>query len=635
MSKETLGNIFFFAIVCLVVLWQMFWPGYILTLDMVFAPHLNFNAWFSEGNFLNSSPLIYLLKFLNLFLAGWVIQKILILGLFFLIGYLAYLYLPVPKKNYARYFAALVYLINPFVYERFLAGQITVLFAYAFLPPFIAALIRFHRQPLWKSVFKLFGWLILINIFSLHLFVMSVLVLAGYFAVSFFLRQTTPKPLPSTNSGQALEKEGDLTHPVSSGTSHPSREGNFNPPRLANTPRPRGAATPLDRGDFGTPPGEGNLTHPGSAAEPPLLIEGTFTRQWDWAIKFLVGGLVFLAISSYWLVPYFLNQDSSVINNFDQSNWQAFKTAGDKHLGTAVNVLSLYGFWEEHENWAGYFIWPKDNYVFWLIATLALLILIISGIIWGVKEKRKLAIALTLIGLGSFIFSCGAGDTIFKNLNWWLFEHFSFWRGFRDSEKWTSYLVLVYAIFGGWGVSCLSEFWQKKRIEKYFVYLLMTLAILGTYTELGGFARQLQPVWYPESWYKAKQILDQDKEDYRILFLPWHAYLSLNFNHKLITANPADQFFGGKIIQSRNMEMPGASGNYIDRKYIALDKMITDDNLSAEMMLDVLQENKIKYIISLPDLIGADKYQYNFINQGKIKPILEENDLKLFTVSAK
>jgi hypothetical protein len=560
MPKDIKNSIFFFAIVCVVILWQMLLPGYILTLDMVFAPHFNF--WLSNNNFLTSLPFVYFLQFLNLFFTGWIVQKILIIGLFFLIGYLAYLSLPVPDKYYARYFAALFYLINPFVYERFLAGQITVLFAYAFFPPFLAALIKFHREPIWKNSFKLFGWLILINIFSLHLFVMSALVLAGYFLVNLFLTISSHHPQTSPPAGgESLKRRG------------------------------------------------------------------------NWIIKFLIGGLLFLLMSSYWLVPYFFHQNYSVINNFDQSNWEAFKTAGDKHLGTAFNVLVLYGFWEEHEPWAGYFISPKDNFVFWLITVLALFTLIIFGLIRGWKKQKKLAAALLFIGIGAFIFSCGIGDTVFKNFNFWLFEHFSFWRGFRDSEKWTSHLVLVYAIFSGWGIVYLSEFLEKKKIGRYFVWLLMTLAILGTYAELGGFARQLQPVWYPQSWYEVKKILDNDKSDYKVLFLPWHMYLSLNFNHKLITANPAGQFFGPKIIQSNDMEMPGVTviNDYFDLKSMPVDEVATNNNLTPEIVADILQRNKVKYIIYVSDLVGVDKYRYDFLNQGSFHLMSEGKDLKLFT----
>ncbi|HTW96204.1 MAG TPA: hypothetical protein VMD74_00915 [Candidatus Methylomirabilis sp.] len=573
--KRINGNIFFFIAITVFILWQMLKPGYVLTLDLIFTPKLYFGDFFITGYFLNTFPLIFLQKLLNQFLTGWMVEKIMIVSLFFLIGYLAYIYLPVPKKYYARYFAALFYLINPFVYERFLAGQLTVLFAYAFLPPFIAALIKFNRQPLWKNIFKLYGWLILINIFSLHLFVMSALALVGYFVVSLF----------------------------------------FGIIRLGiYPPRPRSAATP---------PEEGNNFKPASASLSK-------TRPWSWLIKFLLGGLIFLVVSSYWLVPYFVHQNAAVINDFGQSNWQAFATAGDKYLGTAINVAALYGFWEEHELWADYFLWPKDNFIFWLITIAALFILLISGIVWGIKRKRKLTIALLLIASASFIFSCGVGETVFKNFNWWLFEHLNFWRGFRDSEKWSSYLVLVYAILSGWGVVYLSELWEKKKILKYFVYLLMALAILGTYTELGGFARQLQPVWYPQSWYQAKAMLDKDQSDYQVIFLPWHEYLSLDFNRNIITANPAQGFFGPKIVQGENMEVGGVFSQSTDLANKAIENILLDPRQPPDQALELLKAKKIKYILVMNKVAAEDYLKYPILQARGLQKLLKTDDLTLY-----
>ena len=138
-------NIVFFLIIAIIILWQMLLPGYVLTLDMVFTPKLH--ILHHLGDFYNSLPLTALLEFLNFFLSGWIIEKIILVSLFFLIGYLAFVFLPVPKKYHAHYFAALLYTINPFVYERFLAGQWTLLFAYALLPPFFYYLIALKDKP--------------------------------------------------------------------------------------------------------------------------------------------------------------------------------------------------------------------------------------------------------------------------------------------------------------------------------------------------------------------------------------------------------------------------------------------------------------------------------------------------------
>src|SRR4051812_1984150 len=119
------------AALAVVVLGPMLLPGYILTLDMVFAPSFHFS--FSAGDFINSAPLWLLLQYLYIFLPGWVVQKLMLVVLFFSIPYLSLRFLPVPQRFSTRLFAALVYTLNPFVYARMLAGQWAHLLAYALL----------------------------------------------------------------------------------------------------------------------------------------------------------------------------------------------------------------------------------------------------------------------------------------------------------------------------------------------------------------------------------------------------------------------------------------------------------------------------------------------------------------------
>ena len=52
-------------------------------------------------------------------------------------------------------FAGIFYMINPFTYDRLMAGQYNVLFGYALLPWFAGALLKFLREPDWKKSFAL------------------------------------------------------------------------------------------------------------------------------------------------------------------------------------------------------------------------------------------------------------------------------------------------------------------------------------------------------------------------------------------------------------------------------------------------------------------------------------------------
>src|SRR3990172_10911585 len=93
------------------ILWQLLLPGYILTLDMVWG-------------------------------GSWITQKLFLIVLFFLLFYLPVKFFPFEIGEKYKYFAGLFYTINPFVYERFLAGHWLVLLLYAMLPPLTYYIIR-------------------------------------------------------------------------------------------------------------------------------------------------------------------------------------------------------------------------------------------------------------------------------------------------------------------------------------------------------------------------------------------------------------------------------------------------------------------------------------------------------------
>jgi hypothetical protein len=531
------------AIFVIVISWQMLLPGYVLTLDMVFTPMISLA--FTDGAFLNFLPARYFMGFLNLFLSGWIIQKIMLVALFFSLFYLVAKFLPVPKKHYANYWAALFYSLNPFVYERFLAGHWTHLFAYAFLPPFFHYLIRVvkkldsrlrgndtvldsqlgahpastthpvraARPPLLiegtenkelDSGFRrndtklLLLWLLLIGIFSLHFLVMAVLIIIACFLYKFII--------------------------------------------LAKNKAPRS----------------------------------------DWLrigkCALIIGGL-FLIASSYWIAPYFINQNKSVLNSFDQSNQLAFKTVGGNGAATIFNVLTLYGFWGERESWSNYFLSPKANPIFWPIILVVLVDVIFVGIIYTWRVRRKEAIFFLCIGLTALILALGLGISPFRWFNAWLFNNIGFWRGFRDTQKFSGLLALAYAYFGGFGFFAIAEYISKKlpKIYKSVLLILFLIPIFYTYPMIGGFVGQLKPVWYPQSWYSAKNILDNDNGDYQALFLPWHQYMSLDFNNDIITANPAKNFFGRKIIQGDNMEVGGVFSQSRDLRNLEIQNIILDN----------------------------------------------------------
>ena len=452
------------------ILWQLLLPGYILTLDMVWG-------------------------------GIWITQKLFLIVLFFLLFYLPYRFFPFEIDSKFKYWAAIFYAINPFVYERFLAGHWLVLLLYALLPPLIYYLIRLFKNFKKYCPYFIF-WL-----------------LAAVLAFSFYF---------------------------------------------------------------------------------------------DHFIK--------------------------VIKISNPEYWQVFKTASFPIGGSLAKVAMLYGFWGESYPWANYFIWPK---LFIILPVFALIAgLIILGIRKAWFQNKRLTVLLLVVGFLSFVFASGIGEGLFKNFNLWLFENIPFWRVFRDTTKWLGPLAYVYAVFGALGVSEASHAFfrsdggdaeirkaspasgvlasgQNKRsslnqtLKKAWPVALFILPLLYTYPMLGGFARQIQPVWYPESWVEVNNILKQDKEC-KALFLPWHLYYSLSFNNNLVTANPAPKFFDCEIIFSQNIEMG-------EIKQTAW----PDWQDGAQ---------KIKYVIYTPDLEGADIYDYSFLNSDALEVIYQHKDIILYKI---
>lgn len=545
-------NIFLFLGLAIIILWQMLLPGYILTLDMIFAPKIK--MFLSDGIFHNNLPLKYVLDFLNLFMPGWIIQKMLLISLFFLMGYLAFKFLPVPSKYFSNYWAGLFYVINPFVYERFLAGHWMHLFAYAFLPPFIFYLLKFIRNPELKSNIWLFFWLFLIGIFSIHFFAAAALIL---FSCVFC----------------AIIK--DLA--------------------LKNKER----------------------------AKKMLKNSAIFC-------------LLIFVFNGFWIAPYFIRGKKSVKETFTFEYLDVFKTAENSKMSTSINVLSLHGFWGEREPWANYFIWPKDNFIFWVIFAVFLSVILLAGLIRGLRcgDERNRTILFFALAIASFIFSCGIGETVFKNFNFWIFNNVSFWPGFRDTNKFSGVLVLSYAFFGSLGIFAIMKFidFKKPKFKKKILAFLFLVPVFYTYPMAVGFSRQLKSIWYPRSWHEANDILNQDKSDFKVLFLPWHQYFSLNFNRNIITANPAKAFFDKEIIQGENMELGKIFNQNSGEESREIERIITSEDLSVDNILKVFASKKIKYIIFANDLGEKDIFKYEFLKSENFKVVHRAGELTLYRI---
>ena len=158
-----------YLVLSLLVMGPLLLPGFVLTMDMVFTPVLRM------PDHVDNTWLFYaLLHVLNLVVPADAIEKVMLLASLVLSGAGAYRILRLLRPNgektvtTAIYIAATFYMINPFVYDRFMSGQYGVLLGYSLLPWFAVSLKKFIHQPGWRSVLSLTGWAVAMSIVSIH-----------------------------------------------------------------------------------------------------------------------------------------------------------------------------------------------------------------------------------------------------------------------------------------------------------------------------------------------------------------------------------------------------------------------------------------------------------------------------------
>jgi hypothetical protein len=187
----------FYSVLALLVLLPLLKPGFVLTLDMVFTPRLRMPAGVSSSYVLHA-----VLRVLNMILPGDVLEKVLLFAIFLLAGmgmHRLVRFLNGPKATASgtagAYFAGIFYTINPFTYDRLMAGQYNVLFGYALLPWFLRALLVFLKRPGRRQSAAVAAWAVAVSIVSIHAIgAMAILAITG-FGLRIWQRRTNKPQL--------------------------------------------------------------------------------------------------------------------------------------------------------------------------------------------------------------------------------------------------------------------------------------------------------------------------------------------------------------------------------------------------------------------------------------------------------
>ncbi len=303
-------------------------------------------------------------------------------------------------------------------------------------------------------------------------------------------------------------------------------------------------------------------------------------------------------------------------------------------FNAAFTIASMYGFWR----WG--YIYAKDFIPYWYLLFFFILFLAVHGFInnyksktFGLPVKALAVVAVIAVILGSGIH--GPFSSLFD----FLFNNIFFFRGLRDSHKFAALLALSYSYLGALGV---AEFVKIARAEgtarssgakKIGAWIVVGLALatpfVYSFTMFNGFWGQLKPTDYPEDWYEVNDFLNNDAQDFNVLFLPWHQYMDFKWipNAQKRIANPASNFFDKPVIQGENTEISTIytqSTNPAQRYVESL--LVKRNNLTnfGELMIPL----NVKYVLLTKEV---DYKEYFFLfNQTDLVLIKETENFYVF-----
>ena len=228
----------------------------------------------------------------------------------------------------------------------------------------------------------------------------------------------------------------------------------------------------------------------------------------------------------------------------------AYRTSGDPRLGLFGNVAGLHGFWRSE------LALPKDDVPGWPLFWAAVVLVAAAGAVraWraGGGDRR---LAVVVGGAGALGLLLALGDQGPAGAAYrWLFENLPGFEVMREPQKFAALLALAYAVLFGLGAEALVAGARGRMSRRAWAAAALVLPIAATPTLFWGLGGRVEVSRYPASWAEADRIMGDGAE--RILFLPWHQYLSFPFTERIV-ANPAPFAFRRDVIAGDNVELPG------------------------------------------------------------------------------
>lgn len=545
-KKESIAAILLYFSVIFIIILPLLPPGYILTLDIlatekIILPNL------TSINFVFTG-ILYLLNFL---IPSYILQKMILFLILLLSGLGMYRIISKEKYWTAKMFAGLIYMVNPFIYERLISGQWSFALGYAFFPWIAKMTTDFFQTPSNINIILLALETAIMASLSSHF-----LIIYCIFLFIFLIVTLVSGFYENIKTAKAFIKL--------------------------------------------------------------LLLSIILNLNWIIGMILPIGGI---------------DNSSSAINRGDLIS---FQSVADNTFGLVFNLLSGYGFWGEANN---YFISPKSIFSFWPVITILLIAISLYGYYVLVIKRKQIVLGITLgvFFLTALDLAIGIASKNFEQTVFFLYEKIFFLRVFREPQKLVAVVIFCYAFLGGIGLSELID--KAKHRLKYLVILIfLILPFIYAPPILGGFWGQLKPAFYPKSWREVNTFLNNDKDNFSVLFFPWHQYMRFGFNNNIVIANPAPYFFDKPVISSRNYETVSLYTHDIRTEALHIEGLLTIERERVNLLDDKVEEKiswgqnlspiNVKYII----LAKEDDYKdYLFLYTTKeLKKIFESDEIILF-----
>lgn len=346
--------------------------------------------------------------------------------------------------------------------------------------------------------------------------------------------------------------------------------------------------------------------------------------------------LIVLVLNANWL--FAIAFKASPLTNFVEQgittqDLAAFATAGKTPAETFSNVLLMSGFW------------GKDQYRYfdltiapgWQRGFILLAPLILFGLYLSFRRRSRPAkifsASLLVIFAAAVVLAVGIKSPLTNGLTLFLYNHFPLYKGLREPQKWVAVLIPIYLFYLTLGAARLSraKIIRENRLTSGFI--LAAIIVMQASYLFWGFNRQASPTAYPADWYEANQLLvNRSPQSYgcadRVLFLPWHLYLSFNWVGKIV-ANPASAFFTCPVLSGTDMEWGGIYDNSQSPDGAAVASWLAAQGKTG---VPILSGPPIRYIILAKEV---DFASYSWLNSlSYVKLLLETKTLLVYEIKS-